>query len=90
MCSGEARFSYNGRPVPTNTSGDVHQIRNGSTATVVIRKRDFNNFVNFEEKCGGIYHHLFLSNGEQCIVCVQILNTVISTYAMLDIILVYM
>ena len=78
VSSREARFSYYGHTVTTNTSGDVHKIQSGSTATVVIRDRAFNNFVNFEGKCGGIYHHLFLSNGEQCIVCGQILNTVIS------------
>ena len=70
MSSGGAKFSYNGRYVPTGTIGDVHEIRSGSTATVVIRDRAFNNFVNFEEKCAGIYHHLFLSNGEQCIYCI--------------------
>ena len=64
MSSGVARFSYFGRNVPIGTSGDVHQIRNGSTATVVIRDRVFNNFVNFEGKCAGIFHYLFTSNGE--------------------------
>ena len=64
VSSGEARFSYHGRTVSTDTSGDVHQIRSGSTATVVIRDRAFNNFVNFEGNCAGIYHYLFLSNGE--------------------------
>ena len=67
MSSGEARFSYHGRTVPTGTSGDVIEIRSGSTATVVIRDRAFNNFVNFEGSCAGIYHYLFLSSGEQCI-----------------------
>ena len=62
--SGQARFSYHGRTIPTGTSGDVHQIINGSNATVVIKDRAFNNFVNFEVKCAGIYHYLFLSNGE--------------------------
>ena len=62
--SGKARFNYYGRTVPIGTSGDVHQIRNGPTATVVIRDRAFNNFVNFEGNCAGIYHYLFLSNGE--------------------------
>ena len=62
--SGEARFSYHGHTVPIGTSGDVHQIISGSTATVVIRDRVFNNFVNFEGNCAGIYHYLFLSNGE--------------------------
>ena len=64
MSSGGARFLYHGRTVPTGTSGDVHQIISGSTATVVIRDRAFNNFVNFEGNCAGIYHYLFLSNGE--------------------------
>ena len=68
VSSGVARFSYHGRNVPTGTSGDVHQIESGSTATVVIRDRAFNNFVNFEVNCSDIYHYLFLSNGEQCIV----------------------
>ena len=62
--SGGTMFSYHGRDIATDTSGDVHQIISGSTATVVIRDRVFNNFVNFEGKCAGIYHYLFLSNGE--------------------------
>ena len=67
--SGKAKFSYFGRTVSTDTRGDVHQIISGSTATVVIRNRAFNNFVNFEGHCaGGIYHYLFLSNGELSIV----------------------
>ena len=57
-------FSYHGRTVPTGTSGDVHQIRSGSTATLVIRNRVFKNFVNFEGNCAGIYHYLYISNGE--------------------------
>ena len=64
VSSREAMFTYHGRNVSTDTSGDVHEIRSGSTATVVIRDRAFNNFVNFEGKCAGIYHYLFLSNGE--------------------------
>ena len=62
--SGGARFTYHGSNVPTGTSGDVHQIISGSTATVVIKDRAFNNFVNFEGNCAGIFHYLFLSNGE--------------------------
>ena len=61
MSSGNASFSYHGRPV---VGGEVHQIRNASTATVVISNRAFNKFVNFEGKCAGIFHYLFLSNGE--------------------------
>ena len=57
-------FTYHGRTVSTDTSGDVHQIKSGSTATVVITDRVFNNFKNFEGNCAGIYHYLFLSNGE--------------------------
>ena len=64
VSSGEARFSYHGRTVTNDTSGDVHQIRSGSTATVVIKDRAFNNFENFEENCAGIYHYLFLFDGE--------------------------
>ena len=63
VSSGNASFSYHGRTVSTDTSGDV-QIRSGSTATVVIRDRAFKYFVNFEGDCAGIYHYLFLSNGE--------------------------
>ena len=62
--SGGAMFSYHGRPVADGTSGDVYQTMSGSTATVVIRDRAFNNFVNFEGNCAGIYFYLFLSNGE--------------------------
>ena len=62
--SGEARFNYHGHPAVGDTSGDVHQIRSESTATVVIRDRAFNTFVNFEGNCAGIFHYLFLSNGE--------------------------
>ena len=64
LSSGKAKFTYYGRNVPTDTSGDVHQIKSGSTATVVIRDRVFKNFVNFEGDCADIYHYLFLSNGE--------------------------
>ena len=60
VSSGEAGFSYFGRTVQTGTSGDVHQIIRGSTATVVIRERAFNNFVNFLGLCAGIFHYLFL------------------------------
>ena len=62
--SGKARFNYHGGNVSTNTSGDVHLIRNESNATLVIRDRAFKNFVNFEGDCAGIFHYLFLSNGE--------------------------
>ena len=62
--SGEAMFTYHGPPVKTGTSEDVYQIISGSTATVVIRDRTFNKFVNFEGKCAGIYHYLFLSKSE--------------------------
>ena len=75
-----AMFTYHS-PVSADTIQDVHQIRRGSKAIVVIRNRAFNNFENFEGKCAGIYHYLFLSNGEQCIVCVDnylILNTATS------------
>ena len=64
VSSGGAMFSYHGRTKGGDTSGDVHEIRSGSTATLVIRDRAFNNFVNFEGYCAGIYHYLFLSNGE--------------------------
>ena len=70
-----AKFIYRGQTVSTNSSEDVHQIRSQSNATVVIRDRVFNNFVNFEGICAHLYHYLFLSYGEQCIVCGQILNT---------------
>ena len=64
VSSGWAMFSYHGRDVAGDTSEDVHQIRSGSTATLVIRDRAFNNFVNFEGSCAGIYHYLYISNGE--------------------------
>ena len=64
VSSGGAKFSYHGRNVPIGTSEDVHQIISGSNATVVIKDRAFNNFVNFEGNCAGIFHYLFLSNGE--------------------------
>ena len=64
VSSGGTEFSYFERNVSTDTSGDVRQIISGSTAIVVIRDRAFNNFVNFEGNCAGIYHYLFLSNGE--------------------------
>ena len=61
-------FTYHGLTVLTNPSEAVHQIRSGSNATVVIRGRAFNNFVNFEGNCAAIVHYLFLTNGEQYIV----------------------
>ena len=65
VSSGEAMFSYHGRPIiGDDTGGDVHRIRSGSTATLVTRNRVFKNFLNFEGNCAGIYHYLFLSNGE--------------------------
>ena len=64
VSSGGARLSYHGGNVSTGTIGDVHLIISGSIAAVVIRDRVFNNFVNFEGNCGGIYHYLFLSNGK--------------------------
>ena len=73
MSSGGARFGYHGHTAPTGTSGDVHEIRNGPIANVVIRDRAFNNFVNLEGSCAGIYHYLFLSKGEQCMYYEQIL-----------------
>ena len=63
--SGVVKFIYHKYPRITDTSEDVHQIRSGSTGTVVIRERAFSNFVNFEGSCAGIYHYLFISNGEQ-------------------------
>ena len=66
VSSGVASFLYHGRTVLAGTRGAVHQIRNGSTATVVISNGVFYNFVNFEGICAGIYHYLFLSKGEQC------------------------
>ena len=64
VSSGEAGFSYHGRPVSTGTSEDVYQIRSGLTATAVVRGRVFNSFENFEGRCVDIYHYLFLSKGE--------------------------
>ena len=61
--SGGTMYSYHGRTVPTDTSGDV-RIISGSNVTIVISERAFNNFVNSEGNCAGIYHYLFLSNGE--------------------------
>ena len=69
VSSGEARFKNYGLTVPTDSSEDVHVITSGSTATLVMRDRAFNNFVNFEGFCAHIklaYHYLFLSNGKQC------------------------
>ena len=60
--SGIAKFLYHGHSVPVGSSGDVYQIRSGSTATTVIRA--FNNFANIEGGCAGIYYYLFISNGK--------------------------
>ena len=57
MSGGEARFSY-GRYNVTNV--------NSQKATRVIPGGDFRNFVNMEGHCGDIYHYLFLSRGEKC------------------------
>ena len=62
VSSGKAEFNY---PTLNQQSGDVQQIRSGFTATLVIRGRVFNNFVNLEGDCADIYHYLFLSNGKQ-------------------------
>ena len=59
--SGEAGFTY---ITSTDTTQDIHQMKSGTKATAVIRVSAFNNFVNFEGRCGGSYHYLFLSRGE--------------------------
>ena len=64
VSSGKAGFTYFGRNVTTDTSGDVYRNTIRSNATLVIKDRAFKNFVNFEGNCAGIYHYLFLSNGE--------------------------
>ena len=58
VSSGGTMFSYHGRHVSTDTSKDVYRNAIGSTATLVIRDRAFNNFVNFEGECSHIYHYL--------------------------------
>ena len=63
VSSEKTRFHYSGHNDSFVTSGDI-QITIGSTATLVIKDSVFNNFVNFEGKCAGIFHYLFLSNGE--------------------------
>ena len=80
MSSGGARFGYHGLTTSIYTSGNIRLIRSGSTATAVIRDRAFNNFVNFEGSCAGIFHYLFLYKGEQCMYYEQMLNTVTRTY----------
>ena len=57
MSGGQAEFSY-GR----------YKVQNAGSqkATAVIPAGDFSNFVNIEGSCGGIYHYLFLSDGEMC------------------------
>ena len=68
VSSGEARFIFLGYTVSPNTSQDIHEIREGADATVVIRDGTFNKFVNFEGICPDsepdVYHYLFLSDSE--------------------------
>ena len=64
VSSGNAKFIYYGRTIADGTSGDIYRNTQGSTAAVVIKDRVFNNFVNFEGSCAGIFHYLYLSNGE--------------------------
>ena len=58
VSSGEARFSYSQYNVPNAVS---------QKATAVIPAGNFSNFVNIEGSCGGIFHYLFLSDGEMCV-----------------------
>ena len=59
MSSEEAKFSYSQYNVPNAVS---------QKATAVIPAGDFSNFVNIEGHCGGIYHYLFISDGEMDII----------------------
>ena len=54
VSSGQARFNYRGYNVPNADSQKA-------TAVIQVGSR---NFVNIEGDCDGIYHYLFLSNGE--------------------------
>ena len=72
---GEARFRYRGYNVPNADS---------QKATAVIPAGDFSNFVNIEGSCGGIYHYLFLSNGEMGIMyCMHKKNAIINSHTVL-------
>ena len=74
MSSGEARFSYRGYTV-----SDTDNRR----ATAVIQV-GFSNFVNIEGSCDGIYHYLFLSNGEMGIMyCIHRKNVIINSHTVL-------
>ena len=65
VSSGQARFTYHGQ-----ASNNAYNVPNAGSqrATAVIPAGDFSNFVNIEGSCGGIYHYLFLSNGEMCVI----------------------
>jgi hypothetical protein len=60
VSSGGATFGYNRYNAPNGNSGKT---------IAVIPAGDFSNFVNLEGGCGGIYHYLFLSDGE-CTLCI--------------------
>ena len=68
VSSREARFIFLGYTVSNDTSRDIHEIREGANATVVIRNGAFNNLVNFEGECPDskpdLYNYIYLSDGE--------------------------
>ena len=65
VSSGEARFEYHGEA--RFSYRRYNELNTDSQkATAVIPAGGFRSLVNIEESCGGIYHYLFLSNGEMC------------------------
>ena len=75
VSSGQARFGYSRYRVQDTDS---------QKATAVIPAGDFRNFVNIEGSCGGIYHYLFLSNGEMGIMyCMHRKNDIINSHTVL-------
>ena len=66
VINGEAKFNYFGYDVSTDTSKDVYRTGDDGESNAVVIKQKARNFA-MEGKCAGLFHYLFLKNGERCI-----------------------
>ena len=66
VINGEAKFNYFGYDVSTDTSKDVYLTGDDGESNAVVIKQKARNFA-MEGTCAGIFHYLFLKNGERCI-----------------------
>ena len=66
VSNGMAKFSYYGYNVSIDTSNDVYQTGDNGGSNAVVIKQESQNFA-IEGNCAGLYHYLFLKNGEDYI-----------------------